>query len=32
VLQALLDGVEVSLSAITAFVVLQDEGYYVNPW
>lgn len=28
----LLDGVEVSLSAITAFVVLQDEGYYVNPW
>jgi intracellular sulfur oxidation DsrE/DsrF family protein len=28
----LLEGVEISLSAITAFVVLQEEGYTVNPW
>lgn len=28
----LLDGVELALSAMTAFVVLQQEGYRVNPW
>ncbi len=28
----LLDGVQVALSAMTAFVLLQDEGYLVNPW
>ncbi|MEX2465948.1 MAG: DsrE family protein [Gemmatimonadota bacterium] len=27
-----MDGVETSLSAMTAFVVLQAEGYRVNPW
>lgn len=25
-------GVEVALSAMTAFLLLQDEGYRVNPW
>lgn len=28
----LADGVELALSAMTAFVVLQNEGYLVNPW
>ncbi len=28
----LIDEVEVALSAMTAFVVLQEEGYRVNPW
>jgi len=28
----LIPGVEVALSAMTAFIVLQDEGYRVNPW
>ena len=28
----LADGVELALSAMTAFVVLQHEGYLVNPW
>lgn len=28
----LIDGVEVALSAMTAFLVLQEDGYRVNPW
>ncbi len=28
----LMSGVEVALSAMTAFLVLQEEGYRVNPW
>jgi intracellular sulfur oxidation DsrE/DsrF family protein len=28
----LMEGVTLSLSAMTAFVVLQDRGYRVNPW
>lgn len=28
----LADGVEVALSAMTAFVILQNRGYVVNPW
>lgn len=28
----LLSGVEVALSAMTAFLVLQEDGYHVNPW
>ena len=28
----LIPGVQVALSAMTAFMVLQDEGYRVNPW
>lgn len=28
----LVEGVEVALSAMTAFLLLQDEGYRVNPW
>lgn len=28
----LVDGVEVALSAMTAFLVLQEDGYRVNPW
>ncbi|MGI9627649.1 MAG: DsrE family protein, partial [Longimicrobiales bacterium] len=28
----LLDGVETALSAMTAFLVLQEEGFRVNPW
>jgi len=28
----LLGGVEVALSAMTAFLVLQEDGYRVNPW
>jgi len=28
----LIPGVQVALSAMTAFVVLQEEGYRVNPW
>lgn len=28
----LIGGVEVALSAMTAFLLLQDEGYRVNPW
>ena len=28
----LADGVQLSLSAMTAFLVLQEEGYRVNPW
>jgi intracellular sulfur oxidation DsrE/DsrF family protein len=31
-IEGLIPGVQVALSAITAFVVLQDEGYRVNPW
>jgi len=31
-IQGLMEGVEVALSAMTAFVVLQSEGYFVNPW
>ena len=29
---ALVPGVQVALSAMTAFVVLQEDGYRVNPW
>jgi intracellular sulfur oxidation DsrE/DsrF family protein len=28
----LTEGVELALSAMTAFVILQSEGYLVNPW
>lgn len=28
----LLPGVQVALSAMTAFLLLQDQGYRVNPW
>jgi intracellular sulfur oxidation DsrE/DsrF family protein len=28
----LMDGVQMALSAMTAFVILQEEGYVVNPW
>jgi len=28
----LIPGVQVALSAMTAFMVLQDRGYRVNPW
>ncbi|MDX1493111.1 MAG: DsrE family protein [Longimicrobiales bacterium] len=28
----LIPGVEVALSAMTAFVILQEQGYRVNPW
>lgn len=28
----LIPGVQVALSAMTAFLLLQDEGYRVNPW
>ena len=28
----LLPGVQVALSAMTAFIALQDRGYRVNPW
>ncbi len=28
----LIEGVEVALSAMTAFLLLQEEGYRVNPW
>jgi intracellular sulfur oxidation DsrE/DsrF family protein len=28
----LIDGVEVALSAMTAFLVLQEDGFRVNPW
>lgn len=28
----LMEGVEMALSAMTAFVMLQHEGYVVNPW
>lgn len=28
----LIPGVQVALSAMTAFMLLQDEGYRVNPW
>ena len=28
----LAEGVQVALSAMTAFLVLQDEGFRVNPW
>lgn len=28
----LTEGVEVGLSAMTAFIVLQEEGFRVNPW
>ncbi|MDZ7781007.1 MAG: DsrE family protein [Gemmatimonadota bacterium] len=27
-----IEGVDVALSAMTAFVILQSEGYRVNPW
>lgn len=30
--EELMDGVEMALSAMTAFVILQDQGYRVNPW
>ena len=30
--EGLIDGVQVALSAMTAFLVLQEEGYRVNPW
>ena len=30
--QSRIQGVQVALSAMTAFVVLQDLGYRVNPW
>ena len=30
--EGLVDGVDVALSAMTAFMILQDEGYRVNPW
>jgi intracellular sulfur oxidation DsrE/DsrF family protein len=29
---SLIPGVQVALSAMTAFVLLQDQGYRVNPW
>jgi intracellular sulfur oxidation DsrE/DsrF family protein len=28
----LIPGVQIALSAMTAFMLLQDEGYRVNPW
>jgi intracellular sulfur oxidation DsrE/DsrF family protein len=28
----LLSGVQVALSAMTAFAILQEEGFRVNPW
>ena len=28
----LVDGVQVALSAMTAFLLLQEDGYRVNPW
>jgi len=28
----LVDGVQVALSAMTAFAILQDDGFRVNPW
>lgn len=28
----LIEGVDVALSAMTAFLVLQEQGYRVNPW
>jgi len=31
-IDGLIPGVQVALSAMTAFLVLQDEGYRVNPW
>ena len=30
--ERLLEGVETALSAMTAFLVLQDQGFRVNPW
>lgn len=30
--EGLADGVQLALSAMTAFVVLQADGYMVNPW
>lgn len=30
--ERLQDGVQVALSAMTAFLVLQEDGYRVNPW
>ena len=30
--QSRIEGVQVALSAMTAFVVLQEQGYRVNPW
>ncbi len=30
--EGLADGVKVALSAMTAFLVLQEEGFRVNPW
>jgi hypothetical protein len=30
--EELMDGVEMALSAMTAFVFLQAEGFRVNPW
>ncbi len=30
--EGLIPGVQVALSAMTAFMLLQDEGYRVNPW
>jgi intracellular sulfur oxidation DsrE/DsrF family protein len=28
----LVNGAQVALSAMTAFVLLQQDGYYANPW
>jgi intracellular sulfur oxidation DsrE/DsrF family protein len=30
--ETLIPGVQVALSAMTAFLLLQDQGYRVNPW
>lgn len=30
--EELIDGVQMALSAMTAFVILQEQGYVVNPW
>ena len=30
--ETLIPGVQVALSAMTAFLLLQDDGYRVNPW
>ena len=31
-LEGVMDEVEIALSAMTAFLVLQDDGFRVNPW
>ena len=30
--EELMDGVQLALSAMTAFVILQEQGFRVNPW